>query len=108
MTMKSADQICLELITGYIRDKQEIAKALGTDPIHNDMLREAETLTQENRHLRDHIAAMSDMIDHRDEALLCIGRIFRDKETQHKDLMLGSNAFKSALSWAEKYLPDKI
>ena len=52
MTMKSADQICLELITGYIRDKQEIAKALGTDPIHHDMMREAETLTRENVNLR--------------------------------------------------------
>jgi hypothetical protein len=106
--MKPADKRCEELLADYIRDKQEIAKALGTDPRHNDMLREAETLTEENRSLRNQIAAMSDMIDHRDEALLCIGRILRDKETQHKDLLIGSTAFKSALSWAEKYLPDKI
>jgi hypothetical protein len=97
-----------ELVSDYERDKAEIAKALGTDPIHNDMMREAETLTRENRSLRNQIADMSDMIDHRDEALLCIGRILRDKETQHKDLMLGSTAFKSALSWAEFYLPRRI
>jgi len=115
MTMKSTDKRCEELLADYIRDKQEIAKALGTDPIHNDMLREAETLTEENRHLRDQLATLSiihakdmqrlsDMIDGRGEALLYIGRILRDKETQHKDLMLGSTAFKSALSWAGKYL----
>ena len=119
MTTKPADQRCEELLADYIRDKQEIAKALGTDPIHNDMLREAETLTEENRHLRDQLATLSktqaenmqrlsDMIDRRNEALLCIGRILRDKETQHKDLMIGSTAFKSALSWAEFYLPRRI
>ena len=119
MTTKPTDKRCEELLADYIRDKQEIAKALGTDPRHNDMLSEAETLTEENRHLRDQLASisetqaenmqrLSDMIDRRNEALLYIGRILRDKETQHKDLMLGSTAFKSALSWAEKYLPDKI
>jgi hypothetical protein len=46
--------------------------------------------------------------DERNQALLYIARILRDKETQHKDLMIGSTAFKSALSWAEKFNPEQI
>ena len=115
MTTKPTDKRCEELLADYIRDKQEIAKALGTDPIHNDMLREAETLTEENRHLRDQLASLSktqagnmqrlsDMIDRRNEALTRIERILRDKQNQDEDLLLGSTAFKSALSWAGKHL----
>ena len=115
MTMKSTDQRCEELLADYIRDKQEIAKALGTDPIHNDMLREAEMLTQENRHLRDQLASMSetqaenmqrlsDMIDRRNEALMRIELLLMDKQNQDEDLLVGSTAFKSALSWAGKHL----
>ena len=76
-------------------------------------------LIEENRHLKDQLATLSktqannmhrlsDMIDGRNEALIQIGRILRDKESQHKDLAIGSTAFKSALQWAEKYLPDRI
>jgi hypothetical protein len=93
-----------DLVSDYERDKAEIAKALGTDPIHNDMLREAETLTEENRHLRDQIAAMSDMIDRRNEALMRIELMLLDKQNQDEDLLVGSAAFKSALSWAGKHL----
>jgi len=104
-----------DLVSDYERDKAEIAKALGTDPIHNDMMREAETLTEENRHLRDQLAnlsktqaenmqRLSDMIDRRNEALMRIERILRDKQNQDEDLSLGSTAFKSALSWAGKHL----
>ena len=115
MTMRSTDQTYTELLADYIRDKQEIAKALGTDPIHHDMMREAETLTEENRHLKDQLASLSktqaenmqrlsDMIDRRNEALIRIERILRDKQNQDEDLLVGSTAFKSALSWAGKHL----
>lgn len=41
-----------ELLADYVRDKQALAKALGTDPIHDHMLREVGALKEEAENWR--------------------------------------------------------
>lgn len=114
-TQKRTAQRNTELLADHIRDKQEIAKTLGTDPIHNHMKREVEELIQETRQLKDQLVHISktqaenmhrldNMIDKRQEALRYISEIIEEKAANREDLEIGSTAYKSLRRWASEFL----